>query len=45
MIIVNTWQEAESAIDNFEKSALVRNPESLDVLWINYWQKLFRSDL
>jgi hypothetical protein len=45
MIIINTWQEAEEAIEGFEQSVRMRNPRSLDVLWIDYWQKLFTSDL
>jgi hypothetical protein len=45
MIIINTWQEAEEAIEDFEQSVRVRNPRSLDVLWIDYWQKVFKSDL
>ena len=45
MIIIKTWQEAEEAIEDFEQSVRVRNPRSLDVLWIDYWQKVFKSDL
>jgi len=45
MIVINTWQEAEEAIEGFEQSVRARNPRSLDVLWIDYWQKLFKSDL